>query len=874
MADQRCPMCGKPNPQEAEECKYCGARLRPVRPGESKPSEAAPKPGTDDTDWMSDLRGDMMRNRPKTSMLPPEPPAPTPSDNWLSRIGPRGETESKPAAPASKPAAPASKPAAPASKPEGTRKPAPPTAPPQQNAAEHPDWLSKVRTQAAAARPSPASPEGEKPEEEPVWLKRLRARRTQDELTPTAPPESEGEPAAPGELPEWLSRIREKTAEDTGRIDAEDQSLFSSPLSAPPSGPSGAEKSASPWGTPAPPQKPRAPEPAASKGPDAGVPDWLKNPSDASRPPGEEPPVGSSDWMGSIASALEQTPPTPSSAASAKPGESARRPSAGRLLGAQDAAGSKKGGAPRPLGREPLPKTKKISPPTTPFSPGPVPPAPADSTPPSMGPDWDFPSETASDLPFDQLSSDAALSGSSAAFHMGTEPMVAPGGEEEIPDWLADVKKGPAAPATGIEAEPPVPTPDLNELLRPDALPEWMRKPAVTGPKGKEAVPAATQPAPPDNLEQGELPRWLEAMRPIQSAAVPTEDEERVESVGPLAGLRGVLSAEPVVAMPRRPGIMAGNIDASPVQLTLTETLRRLLIEPEIRASRKPVRAMLLTPLLRKLMSAILILSIVFPYFGGSIFSPTVYQPEANKMAGLLLNELPPDRPVLVAFEYDASAAPELETGATVLLEHLATRGIPVFFISTQPNGTILGEGLVQLNQALGVGMPALKTNFGYIPGGAGGLRRLAGDFRGTLSDTKFHWDLDPLVSIQGLSDFSLILVIAASPQSVRDWVEQVHTAVPSTPIVAMVSAASDALVFPYTQGSRPAISGLVAGYAGAQVYRAAYLNETLPASGSVAAMRWQAFAGGTLALWGTLLAGAIGSLAVWKFRKPRKAGE
>jgi hypothetical protein len=30
MADTRCPMCGKVNPDDREECQYCGARLVPL----------------------------------------------------------------------------------------------------------------------------------------------------------------------------------------------------------------------------------------------------------------------------------------------------------------------------------------------------------------------------------------------------------------------------------------------------------------------------------------------------------------------------------------------------------------------------------------------------------------------------------------------------------------------------------------------------------------------------------------------------------------------------------------------------------------------------------------------------------------------------
>jgi hypothetical protein len=192
-------------------------------------------------------------------------------------------------------------------------------------------------------------------------------------------------------------------------------------------------------------------------------------------------------------------------------------------------------------------------------------------------------------------------------------------------------------------------------------------------------------------------------------------------------------------------------------------------------------------------------------------------------------------------------------------------------FISSQPNGTMLGDGLRQLNEQLGAAMPVLAADFGYVAGGAGGLRRLGGELRDVIHNPALDWTADPLSGIHTVSDFSMILLFAAGPQSVRDWVEQVHTAAPNTPIVAMVGAASDALVFPYTQGSNPALRGLITGYAGAHAYRAHFLPDTLQAEG-VSAMRWQAFATGTLAILLTLTAGIIGSLALGFVRRERKA--
>jgi hypothetical protein len=861
MADTRCPMCGKLNPGDASACQYCGARLKPLQPadlnrpetgnigGPAPPRREEPE---GESDWMDDLRGDMMRNRPKTSMLPPEPPAPTPSDDWLQKIDNRGE--SKPPA-RGLPRRITAQPAPPPAESETPEKPAP--APkPQEAPLEPPAWLSKVRAQVSAERQRTPTAEPEKSDQEPVWLKRLRVRRVQDELAPAPPPAPEPEPATPGELPEWLSKIREKSSVSEPQT-GEDQSFLGSPLpeGAPEFPPgfggkgSAMEPPASPWGTPAPAQKPREDE--------SGITEWMKYPSEASGAvgaPGAEPPVGTPDWMGDIASALKETPPTPPPA---KPGAGpAGRPSTSSLLGG---SGTERKTGPRPTGR--------ILPPTKPFH-EPIPPSPIAPSPSPFGPDWEFPTGGPTEFPFPGPTGETSGTAGSAAFLGGTEPIVAPGGEEEIPDWLAEAKREPVAPpAPESEPEPAEPTPDLNELLRPDAMPDWLHKP--TEAEKQPAAPGtfSMPPAQPENLEHAELPRWLEAMRPIQSVAVPTEDEERVESVGPLAGLRGVLSAEPVVAMPRRPGIMAGNIDATPSQMTLTETLRRLLIEPEIRSARRPARAMLLAPIIRKAMSAVLILSILLPIATGNIFSNSAFQSPANLQAGQLVAALPADRMVLAAFEYDAS---EIETGATVILEHLAQRGIPVVFISSQPNGTMLGDGLLQVNQQLGVAMPTLAADFGYIPGGAGGLRRLGGDLRQAVPNPSLDWNNGPLSSIHSISDFSMILIFAGSPQAVRDWVEQVHTAAPNTPIVAMVSAASDALVFPYTQGTQPAIHGLVTGYSGARAYRASFLPATISSEG-VYAMRWQAFGSGIVALLTTLAAGIIGSLVLGYLRRDRR---
>ena len=61
--EQRCPMCGKPNPAGAETCQFCQARLKPLIMGSSsEPSGASPTSGGSGQepvpDWLSGLRAD------------------------------------------------------------------------------------------------------------------------------------------------------------------------------------------------------------------------------------------------------------------------------------------------------------------------------------------------------------------------------------------------------------------------------------------------------------------------------------------------------------------------------------------------------------------------------------------------------------------------------------------------------------------------------------------------------------------------------------------------------------------------------------------------------------------------------------------------
>lgn len=106
----RCPMCGKPNPAELEECQFCQARLRPlivspppdefepVEPPESPLPEETPEIEAELPDWLSKLRpgepetdaqgaAESMADEPGSEQAEEVSfEAGEPDDDWLARL--------------------------------------------------------------------------------------------------------------------------------------------------------------------------------------------------------------------------------------------------------------------------------------------------------------------------------------------------------------------------------------------------------------------------------------------------------------------------------------------------------------------------------------------------------------------------------------------------------------------------------------------------------------------------------------------------------------------------------------------------------------------------------------------------------------------
>jgi len=429
-----------------------------------------------------------------------------------------------------------------------------------------------------------------------------------------------------------------------------------------------------------------------------------------------------------------------------------------------------------------------------------------------------------------------------------------PSHEEEEIEWfpapdegeLLEAKGLPHVPALLDEETGEMPFSEMSDLdLDSIELPDWL------GESKPEAPPAAGEEEEKLDLAPATLPSWLEAMRPVDTfrseIAIESDEVQPVESAGPLAGLRGVLMAEPVVAMPRTASTAAARLEVTERQYAQAELLQRLVEEeereiPPVKAERRRL------PLMRWVIALILLLAVILPFtfnqlgFEGYAL-PSVVSRDLAPLIDLM-GSIPTDRPALVVFDYTPGYSGELDTVAGALVEHAVMRSLPIVTISTRPTGPPLAEGL--LNK-IGAGYGAVNgesyLHLGYLSGGPTAVQLFAIAPRSVVL-SGYHlpeslsegsvWESPLLQGVHRLSDFNLVIVITAGTDTARTWVEQTHPWIGNTPLVMVLST-----------GAEPLVSGL-------------------PLDTGV---QWDAFGIGMLAVELILIAGGAYGVGLWLIR-------
>lgn len=404
-------------------------------------------------------------------------------------------------------------------------------------------------------------------------------------------------------------------------------------------------------------------------------------------------------------------------------------------------------------------------------------------------------------------------------------------------------------------------------------LPDWLSelKPEMPPPGPEDIEPGEDRP----DLAPATLPSWLEAMRPVDSfrpeIEIEPEEVQAVESAGPLAGLRGVLMAEPVVAMPRISSMISGQLEITERQYAQAELLHRLVEEEEKEIALPAVKGRSL-PILRWVISLILLIALILPgsferlgFPGFSI--PAVVPRELEPLIGLV-ESLPADKPALVVFDFAPGYSGELDTVASAMLMHFLNRTVPIVTISTHPSGPPLAERLLlEISADSPLINGAHYLHLGYLSGGPTAVQLFAIAPRDAILtgfllpeglDRSSVWQ-SPLVSnVQRLSDFSAVVVITAGTETARNWAEQTHPWIEETPLIMVLSAGAEPLVRPYFEMTDQKVDGILTGLPSALAYQ--QMNrQTLTVES-----RWNGFGSMMFAVESILIAGGVYGAATW----------
>lgn len=792
MPEIRCPSCGMSNASDAERCFFCGEVL-----SSGEASQPPAESGEADLpDWLASLRESNWQGESSPS---PGGEAPPPEDNspdWLSRI----QSPSPEEHPASEPAA--SEPSTPASF-DWLQEPASQTAPPEGSADDWlaglesttdgslgdfsaEDWLGRLRGEPPpVAEPQPTTPEA------PWAASEQPAFSEEESPLPTPSPEEKGE------LPSWLAGFPSPEAETT-------------PASRPEEGLPDWLSPASAEETPAEPTTASSlpdwlqPEAPATQGETpaeamAGLPAWLAGLEEPA--PQEEPPV-------EPLAALEKEDELPAFFTEDQPAPSAEPPS-GVPSAEPDFSAL--------FSTDELPAEANASqPPIEPPTPSEEP----ETLPEPEIPDWLHAfTEAESGQGIDQT----ALPAES----------VTPFIDETMPEWLSKIKpETPPSPSAQVppllEPEPEIPPQELSSPFQVD-LPEWLSNQPEGEPTLPSEEPSAEEPT--EELARGELPEWVEDLRPLEAVipAAPQTDasEKFVEKSGPLSGMRGVLPVEEPPFHYRKPPVYSAKLRISERQRSQAAILENLLgVETQPSAvPSEPSRAPAM--ILRVLIALLLILSLLtmlLPNFR-LVDLPAVIPAGTNALYSQVEN-LPENAAVLLAVDYEPGLSGEMRYAANSIIEHLMVKNARLIIVSTVPTGPVLAEEL--LNEALlrrpTYALSERTVNLGYLPGGTTSLLEFAHNPRSAAPsalDTPLNgipaWEHPAAVSLQSLQDFALILVLTDSPETGRAWIEQVQPTLQSVPLSMVTSAQAGPLLQPYFDSGQ--IQGLSVGLQGGAFY-------------------------------------------------------
>lgn len=222
--------------------------------------------------------------------------------------------------------------------------------------------------------------------------------------------------------------------------------------------------------------------------------------------------------------------------------------------------------------------------------------------------------------------------------------------------------------------------------------------------------------------------------------------------------------------------------------------------------------------LTRFLVGIILLAAILLPMLVRlPLFGPPI-APTAEALFATV-NQLPGNTPVLIAWEYGPAESDEMDRVAGPLIEHLLRREARLIVVSTRMEGPAAAEALLASRLADPSERSQRIANLGYLPGQAAGVREALGNLSGrTEAVTGLPASqLGIMADVHSIADVGMVVILAAQPDDLKTWLEQIPAANPRVPVVAGVSARTELISTPYLTAGQ--LSGMVAGLTGGAVY-------------------------------------------------------
>ncbi|HEX9012550.1 MAG TPA: hypothetical protein VF813_03505 [Anaerolineaceae bacterium] len=619
---------------------------------------------------------------------------------------------------------------------------------------------------------------------------------------------------------------------------------------------------------------PEEPAPAASaplEPPTGEAPEhdlnWLD--SIRKRTVSPNPTQDETDWLQSLRSSAEETPP-PEAEEEPQPKPAGKHFGGllSRLWGGESPAGEQLTTEPTPpAAGVPASPAEPVFPPSQPSEP--VQPGEMEETSaafsglfeePAPTPGFDFP--TAVEPP--------AARPAQAAPPPTMPPAPPRAAEKPAPE--------PAPPPSAESLPPVVPPPAPKAPAIPfhqDSLTEWLRE-LDAAQRSPEPAPRPTSPLSVSDdaddsggIASAEIPSWVQSLRPVETAAPRSParpaglPSRRIEEQGPLAGLRGILPAEPPIPSVSRSAVVSTQLEVSENQERNSRILEGLLAAEDQPAA-LPAAPIISSPrFVRMILAAVLILALLVPLLGGLQLIPVPSAAPAEVTAlQASLETLPVNSPVLLVADYSPAVSGEMQAASSAVLSDLLDRGTRLVVISSLPTGPALADRLLNTITAGAAGKyaayqaPGKIIHLGYLPGGISSLAAFAAGPRAAAPYTvegQYAWEQPALQGVTALADFSRVLVLTDSAETGQAWIEQVQPHLGKQAAMLVVSAAQAAPALrPYFDSRQ--IQGLSAGIAGGAAYEELVQK---PGAGHV---YWDTYQVGILAAVLIIIAGTLTS--------------